>query len=59
MRRGFIFHLLKNESQTAGAMMRESTQRWKVCDNKAATCRDKTVVELQGEDVMRVDKMAG
>lgn len=54
MRRGFIFHLLKNESQTTGAMMRESTQRRKVCDNKAATCRDETVVELQGEDVMRV-----
>lgn len=36
-------------------MMRESTQRRKVCDNKAANCRDETVVEPQGEDVMRVD----
>lgn len=55
MRRGFIGNLLKNDSQMAGAMMGESTQRWKMCDNKAATYVDETVVEPQGEDAMRVD----
>ena len=39
----------------AGAMMGESIQRWKMHDNKAATYVDKTVVEPQGEDAMRVD----
>lgn len=36
-------------------MMRESTQRRKMHDNKAATYGNEILVEPQGEDVMHVD----